>query len=262
MRAPIGNRIIRLETVDSTNSFVLQNPESLENHGTVVIAENQTSGRGRNGRQFLSFPGKNLTFSVVIHSTLAREDMGFYSLLAGIAVVRALQSYTSISPRLKWPNDVLVDHRKICGILIEQAPPLSPETPVLVMGIGINCLGTPGDYPNFLKNQVTTLQALQTSNPEMVHPIDPEMVFQEVLKHLEQVLQELLQKGKSALVETWLKHSNAMGAQVRYETKNGFVDGTIEGMTQEGYLLIRHESGRLDTHISGDVLYQDSPYGG
>ncbi len=250
----IGHQIIRLDEIESTNSFVLQNKEYLKQHGTVVTAHTQTGGRGRLDREFVALPGKNITFSVVVHSTPPLEDLGIYSLLAGIAVFRTLSPYTRISPRLKWPNDVLVGQRKICGILVEVATVPEIKNPVLVIGIGINGKGSVTDYPKELQNIVTTLEE------ESAKRIVLETIFQNVLMHLNEVLDELLAHRKAELMEEWLSHSNAVGASVKYETHQDWATGVVEGLTSSGYLLIRDVTGELHTHISGDVLYSESPY--
>ncbi len=252
---PIGHRIIRLERVDSTNSFLVREKQYLKEHGLVVTAKAQLGGRGRSGRSYISVPGKNLTFSVVIHPPSHREQIGVYSILAGIAVTRALRPYVNTPPRLKWPNDVLVGKRKICGILLEATNLAGIDFPVLIVGIGINCLGSPQDFPRDLQPVLTTLQV------ESSKKIDPALVLRETLWRLEQVIRELSDQGMANLREEWLRLSDSIGAAVRYETFEGWDYGNIAGLTTEGYLLIRHHSGKLVTHVSGDVLYRESPYG-
>ncbi len=251
----IGHRIIYLDEVDSTNSFLMRENQYLKVHGLVVTAKSQRGGRGRSGREYISFPGKNLTFSVVIHPQTHREQLGIYSLLAGIAVTRTLSPFVNTPPRLKWPNDVLIGKRKICGILLEKTNLAEVGSPILVVGIGINCLGSPQDFPQDLQQTLTTLQVESTKKIEL------DLVFRETLLQVEQVILELTKQGTADLLEEWLRHSNSLGAAVQYETIEGWDFGTIAGLTAEGYLLIRHHSGKLIPHVSGDVLYQESPYG-
>ncbi len=251
----IGQRIIRFDEIDSTNSFLMREKQYLKEHGLVVIAQFQAGGRGRGARKFRAFPGKNITFSVVIHPSVKVKEISIYSLLAGIAVVRTLKAYTTTPPRLKWPNDVLINRRKICGILLEVSYLPELHHSVLVMGIGINCLGNSGDYPEELQSRITTLQQ------ESKLPIDQESVFQAVLRDLEGVLAELETRGSAHLLHEWIAHSKAIGSAIKYETQKGWVRGTIEGLTPTGYLLIRDDFGELQTHISGDVRYLESPYG-
>ena len=117
----IGNRIIHFNEIDSTNSYLKTNKELLQNHGLVVRTDMQTSGRGRASRKFVSLPGKNLTFSVVLHPQKPASEIQIYSLLASVVVARVLENYVN-SIHLKWPNDVIVRQKKICGILLHNLP--------------------------------------------------------------------------------------------------------------------------------------------
>lgn len=251
---PIGHEILRFDELDSTNSFLLREKQYLRRHGLVVITRSQVGGRGRAGRRYVAVPGKNITFSVVVHPLAALGEVSVYALLAGLAVARGLEKYTRTKPRLKWPNDVLVGHRKVCGILLEAAPVADLAQPVLVMGIGINCLGSAKEFPEELKKTITTLEE------ESEHVLDQETVFQDILHHIEQVLHDLQQQGLPPLLQEWQAYSDSIGAKVRYETPKGWSQGTIEGLTAVGYLLIRNDSGELQTHLSGDVVYTQSPY--
>ncbi len=248
---PIGHRIVRLDEVESTNSYLLQAPELLREHGVVVIAHSQTAGRGRMKRQFVTFPGKNLTFSVVIHSKLHLDQLGAYALVSGVAVARVLEPLLAEPVRLKWPNDVLIGSRKICGILVEVAHVPELDQPVLVVGIGLNCLGSPTDYPDALRPLVTTLEH------EIREPVELDPLLSEILSSMEEIVSPLQNQGMSTVLNEWLYRSDAVGKQVHYETPKGWKTGRIEGLTSEGYLLIQQPSGEWTTHISGDVVYSE-----
>ena len=107
----IGNRIIHFNEINSTNSYLKSNHELLQQHGLVVRTDMQTSGRGRASREFVSLPGKNLTFSVVLHPQKPASEIQIHSLLASVVVARVLENYVN-SIRLKWPNDVIVSQKK------------------------------------------------------------------------------------------------------------------------------------------------------
>jgi len=272
MSESIGKRIIRLTEVGSTNTYLKDNSELLKQHGLVVIAEMQTSGRGRAGRKFVSLPQKNVTFSVVLHPGLALGEVQVFALLAGIVVARVLEKYIN-GVRLKWPNDVLVNGKKICGILLETIKIPAQNFPVLILGIGFL-----KDYPEELQDILTTLETEIAQNSNLIigaedqAALDNETVFKLLLKELECCFEEFsknittnrkadyLTDGQSALLEEWLKRSQARGRKVRSlnnveeQTKSSGSVGTIEGLTKEGYLQIRTETGELLTHVSGDII--------
>ena len=277
MSATIGKRIIRLSEVGSTNTYLKDNSELLKEHGLVVIAEMQTSGRGRAGRKFVSLPDKNVTFSVVLHPGLALGEVQVFALLAGIVVARVLENYIE-GVRLKWPNDVLVNGKKICGILLETITIPQQNFPVLILGIGLNTKGFLKEYPQELQKLVTTLEAEIYQNSNVINgtedqpALENETVFQLLLSELECCFAEFsnntsanrevgyLINARSALLNEWLKRSQAKGRKVRSlnnieeQTKGSGTVGTIVGLTKEGYLQIRTETGEIMTHVSGDIL--------
>ena len=275
MSGKIGNRIIYFNEIDSTNSYLKSNQELLQHHGLVVRTDMQTSGRGRASRKFVSLPGKNLTFSVVLHPQKPASEIQIYSLLASVVVARVLENYVN-SIRLKWPNDVIVRGKKICGILLETINIPKQNFPILIMGIGLNTKGTYKDYPDDLKKIVTTLEFEMSRNSETKLNIKTsilknETIFNQLLNELERCLKEFSEikkisgnknniGGQSALLKEWLDRSRAKGRKVcsLYNTKvqrnsKGKL-GIIEGLTSEGYLQIRTESGNILTHVSGDII--------
>ena len=277
MSEKIGNRIIRLDEVDSTNSYLKGRNDLLQQHGLVVIADMQTSGRGRVGREFVSLRGKNLTFSVVLHPELPLGEIQVLSLLAGVAVSRVLEKYLN-KIRLKWPNDVLVCEKKICGILLEAITIPEQSFPVLVMGIGLNTKGCLNDYPEELQDIVTTIESEISRNFKIVSEtetapdLENETVFQQLLLELECCMEEFSggsenlrelnnsASGYSALLQEWLQRAQAIGRKVHSlrdaeeMAKDTGTVGTIEGLTKDGYLQIRTETGHIMTHVSGDIL--------
>ena len=277
MAEKIGNKIIRLTEVGSTNTYLKENCNLLKQHGLVVLAEMQTSGRGRAGRKFVSLPAKNITFSVVLHPNLPLAEVQVFALMAGVVVARVLETYVD-QILLKWPNDVMVRGKKICGILLETITITEQHFPVLILGIGLNTKGFLIDYPKELQTVITTLEAeiLRSSNAilesEAASYLENETVFQQLLKQLECCLEEFsydaattlrsenIIDGRTALLQEWLKRSQAIGRKVRSLnnveelTKGSGTVGIIEGLTKEGYLRIRTESGQILSHISGDIL--------
>ena len=277
MSEKIGCHIIRLKEIDSTNSYLKDKSELLQRNGLVVIAEMQVSGRGRAGRKFTSVIGNNVTFSVVLHPNLPLEEIQIFALLAGVAVARVLENYVK-NIRLKWPNDVLVNEKKICGILLETINIHDHSFPVLIMGIGLNTKGCPNDYPEELQNIVTTIESEISpisdisSKSESAPVLNNESIFQQLLLELDSCLEkfslvsantqnsEKTTSGRSSLLQEWLQRAKALGRKVcilnnvEERVKDSGTVGIIEGLTREGYLQIRTDSGQILTHVSGDIF--------
>lgn len=277
MSENIGCHIIRLKEIDSTNSYLKDKSELLQRNGLVVIAEMQVSGRGRAGRKFTSVIGNNVTFSVVLHPNLPLEEIQIFALLAGVAVARVLENYVK-NIRLKWPNDVLVNEKKICGILLETINIPDHSFPVLIMGIGLNTKGCPNDYPEELQNIVTTIESEMSpisdisSKTESAPALNNESIFQQLLLELDSCLEKFslvsantqnsdkTTSGRSSLLQEWLQRAKALGRKVcslnnvEERVKDSGIVGIIEGLTREGYLQIRTDSGEILTHVSGDIF--------
>jgi len=277
MSENIGCHIIRLKEIDSTNSYLKDKSELLQRNGLVVIAEMQVSGRGRAGRKFTSVIANNVTFSVVLHPNLPLEEIQIFALLAGVAVARVLENYVK-NIRLKWPNDVLVNEKKICGILLETINIPDHSFPVLIMGIGLNTKGCPNDYPEELQNIVTTIESEMSpisdisSKTESAPVLNNESIFQQLLLELDSCLEKFslvsantqnsdkTTSGRSSLLQEWLQRAKALGRKVcslnnvEERVKDSGTVGIIEGLTREGYLQIRTDSGQILTHVSGDIF--------
>ena len=214
----------------------------------------------------------------MLHPELPLGKIQVLSLLAGVAVSRVLEKYLN-KIRLKWPNDVLVCEKKICGILLEAITIPEQSFPVLIMGIGLNTKGCLNDYPEELQDIVTTIESEISRNFKIVSEtekapdLENETVFQQLLLELECCMEEFsggsenLRKlnnsasGYSALLQEWLQRAQAIGRKVHSlrdaeeeMAKDTGTVGTIEGLTKDGYLQIRTETGHIMTHVSGDIL--------
>lgn len=243
----IGEAIIRLEQVASTNTLVLGDPAYLERHGLVVLARHQTGGRGRMGHHWVSLPGQQLQFSVVLHPRFSGADFPAVALVTGLAVAGAVREQLGLQPGLKWPNDVLLGGRKFCGILVEGTSGVAGR-PRLVAGIGIDCHGGAADYPPELLPLLTTLAQ------ETGADVDSEALLQVVLAHLEVRWEQLSAGGKAALLAEWKGYGVlGEGQRVRVQTPQGVREGVPEGLTAEGYLVIRLPDGSTVTQVSGDL---------
>ena len=244
----LGHTVIRLKEAASTNSLVMETPDYLGNHGLVLLAGHQTAGRGRVGRKWASVPGLQLQFTVVLHPPLPREQVSIISLLAGLAVGECLKSLPGLQPLLKWPNDVILNGRKVCGILVEMKQ--VQTGPRLALGIGLNCLGAPEDFPPDVRGLLTTL------SHEAGAPVEMEAVFKAVLEALQSRYQRLLHGGKAALLEDWSALADLPGRAVRYPTAEGERRGEALGLSPEGYLLIATSEGGTHVHASGELEWE------
>jgi BirA family biotin operon repressor/biotin-[acetyl-CoA-carboxylase] ligase len=237
-----GRTIHTFETIDSTNSYArsiaAEAPE-----GTIVIAEHQTHGRGRLGRQWHASAGKNLTFSLIIRPTLPPSSAGLISLYASLGVAKAIESSTGVAARCKWPNDVLAGGRKLSGILSEVVIS-PPERFSVVIGIGVNVFET--EFPPELRQSATSI-ALAGGKAG-----DRSSVLCAILEELEQSY-HLLDGTKGAeLIAAWSARSPMLGAAIEIAQNGGVVRGTATCLAEDGRLVVENAEG---THyiVAGDA---------
>jgi BirA family biotin operon repressor/biotin-[acetyl-CoA-carboxylase] ligase len=242
-----------LPTCDSTNAVLLGRAESGAPSGTVVIAEEQTAGRGRRGRSWFASPGDSLTFSLLWRFAPGTAPAGL-SLAVGVAVARALQKVGAGSPcvpgtslreqvtALKWPNDILRDGRKLGGILVE----LVPGAPhAAVIGIGIN-LRLPAAMPEEVRAASAALSAGGDAP-------DANALYAALLGELLVTLETFATAGFAAIRPQWLAHHAHQDARVTLSSDFGPPrEGICRGVDTDGALLLDVD-GRVERILSGEV---------
>ena len=240
--------------VDSTNRVLADLARAGASHGTVVVAESQTAGRGRLGRPWVSPHGVNLYASILMTTTQASSAITWIPLLAAVAIVRALTTQAGLSLRVKWPNDVLVPRnggeRKLAGILVEAISSSQAGEKAVVVGFGINVNMPPEAFPEDLRATATSLLI------ETGHPIDRAPLLAEVLGEMERLYDQLHDQGTSGLAAAYETICATLGRQVRIERAGaGPVEGTAEGLAPDGALRLRTREGKTLEIRAGDVVH-------
>jgi BirA family biotin operon repressor/biotin-[acetyl-CoA-carboxylase] ligase len=262
----VGDRLIYLSAVDSTNSLAMRVAYERPDEGVVVLTDSQTAGRGRQGRRWVDLSGRN-----VLSSTLLRPFFPPYLLVmvASLAVVDSIAEACSVSTTIKWPNDVLFEDRKVAGILIETSRDLTGRM-VAIVGIGINVNGHIEDVvENFpahaqLAATATTLEAV------CGHILSRETLIAHLLRHIETNYLALQQEFKhytssvsaetygpiSRLIrERWRSRLSTLGRIIQVRQGDKVVSGVAEDVDDNGELLLRRHSGELVSITWGDVGY-------
>ncbi|KAF0164316.1 MAG: BirA family transcriptional regulator biotin operon repressor / biotin-acetyl-CoA-carboxylase ligase [Rhodocyclaceae bacterium] len=230
-----------LPTCDSTNAVLLARAEAGAPSGTVVIAEEQTAGRGRRGRTWFASPGDSLTFSLLWRFAPGTAPAGL-SLAVGVAVARALSRVGAGGTALKWPNDILRDDRKLGGILVE----LVPGAPhAAVIGIGIN-LRLPVAMPEDVRAASAAILAAGDT-------IDANSLYAALLGELLATLEAFAAGGFAAIRPEWLAHHAFQDARVSLTSDFGPPRaGICRGVDSDGALLLEVD-GRVERILSGEV---------
>jgi BirA family biotin operon repressor/biotin-[acetyl-CoA-carboxylase] ligase len=234
-----------IDRVESTNTLLMQRAAAGARGGAVIAAEWQTSGRGRRGRAWHALPGAALTFSLLWRFEQGAGLLAGLSLAVGVAVTRALARCGVKDAGLKWPNDVLWRGRKLAGILIEmQGDMLGPSAAVI--GIGLNCR-----MPAALRDRIDQ-PAVDITTAAGVAP-ERNRLLATLLIELDRVLTEFARDGFAPFRDDWQRCHVYQGRPVRIDLPDGgIVNGTAEGVAENGALLLATQSGQLRLH-SGEV---------
>ena len=250
--APLGAPVLYFDTIGSTNDVAAALVASGHHEGAVVVADAQTAGRGRRGRTWFSPPGAGLYVSVVLAPGRARVSperaTALLTLSAGVALSEAVERVTGLAPAIKWPNDLLVDRRKLAGILAEGvASPAFHGLQAVVLGYGINVM--PASYPPDLAARVTSLET------ELGRSVDRAAVCAESLASLAARYHDLLEGRYDAILDAWRARAfGSRGARVEWDTPAGLRTGITEGIDDMGALLVRGGSG-VERIVAGEVRW-------
>jgi BirA family biotin operon repressor/biotin-[acetyl-CoA-carboxylase] ligase len=239
----IGKKLFVFESIDSTNACAKTLAETGTIEGTVVVADHQSAGRGRLGRSWKSEPGTNLLFSIVLRPSLKKESAGLLTFYSAVFIARALERVSEHSIECKWPNDIMLNGRKCCGILLENSF-LQDRFDFSVIGIGINV--NQSSFPDDLAARATSLLK------ELERKFDRANLLQELLREADALL-PCVQKGDSAkIMEEWNSRCSMFGRPVTIAHGDEHVSGTALRLDAEGGLVIDTPKGQA-TFYAGDV---------
>lgn len=230
-----------VESTGSTNADLVSAAAAGEPAGLVLVAEEQTAGRGRLDRTWTAPPRSGLTFSVLLRPSVPPRALGWLPLLAGLAVAEALGRLAELDVRLKWPNDLVVDDRKLAGVLAERT------TGAVVVGIGLNVSALATELP------VATATSLAIEGAACT---DRDPLLRAILRRLaERVSRWDGPYGDRGLADDYRARCATIGRAVRAELPGAaVVEGVAEGVDDDGRLLIRAGAG-LETVGAGDVVH-------
>ncbi len=240
----VGQRVVYYPSLASTMDVARQEARQGAAEGTVVITDKQTAGRGRLQRVWLS-PGGSIALSIILHPGPAQ--LPSLIMLASLAVVHSIETATGLKSQIKWPNDVLISGRKVCGILIESGVQGS-RVNYAVIGIGINVNLKLADFPEILP--------IATSlSDELGSDVSRLSVIRCLLVEVERLYLALSTGG--TVYEEWRDSLVTLGKKVRARTGETIYEGVAESVDRDGSLRLRGADGSLTRIVVGDVTLRD-----
>ena len=232
------------ETLDSTNDEALKHARQGAEEGLCIIARQQTAGRGRYGRTWVSDKDAGLYFSIILRPNLEAPFLPLLTLLSGVAVHEMLCDYGA-RPDIKWVNDILVDEKKICGILAETAE--TSRGLAVVVGIGINLSSR-----NFPPEIAASATSLEEAAGKVLSPTDAAGTLARYLSYFYQILTS--QEGTSTILGEWEKRSTYFsGKAVKTTVGNETLTGVTDGLEPNGALRLRTSDGNVAIIQAGEI---------
>ena len=240
----IGRRVVHLDVVDSTMDEARRSAAEGTAEGTVFVAEEQTAGRGRFSRAWVSPRGENLSFSVLLRPTPAQ--LPFVNMAATLAVSGGIADATGLSPGIKWPNDVRIGGLKVSGILIETVLEAG-QVDHAVVGIGVNVNFDPAKYSEVAATATSIYR-------ETGRKTDRGVLLQVVLRRFDEHYGRV--KDGHSLTREWAAQMETIGRRVRVAWRDQVVEGTAESVDEQGNLIVRRADGSIFTAVAGEVTLQ------
>lgn len=244
----LGKNIIILDSIDSTNNYLKEKADVLPD-GTLVIAKKQTGGKGRFGRKFESPEGTGLYMSVLIKS--GKYNLNFITILAAVAVHRAIFEVCKIKTQIKWVNDIHYNGKKLCGILTEAT--IEGETGNInniILGIGINT-GKWNELPENLEKIITTLEDISCKK------ISQNKLCVEVLKNIEMLLNDIsCENGIHNLLNEYKENLNVFNKNITVVFGKNRVNGYIKDITETGALMVIDNENKEHIINSGEIIFE------
>lgn len=247
----IGRKIYYFNTIDSTQNFALKLASKPHENGSIVISEQQTHGRGRQNRKWFS-PRGGIWLSVLLKPNFEISQASLFPMLTSLALAISIEKVLKLKPKLKWPNDLTLNNKKVAGVLVD-ASVESNQIDYLVIGVGINFKIQPSTISKIAKNSgnfygIATLVKKKEK-------ADPILLLQAFLYELEQLYSKLVAGNLHRIKNEWEKRSSTIGRKVKISAPSGEIKGKATGIDDDGALLISSK-GKTRRLLVGDISYQ------
>jgi BirA family biotin operon repressor/biotin-[acetyl-CoA-carboxylase] ligase len=230
-----------VQVTGSTNADLADAARHGAREGRVLIAEEQSSGHGRLGRHWVSPARAGLTMSFLLRPTVPREQWATLSLLTAVAIEETLNAVCGVHAKLKWPNDILIDDRKLCGILSQV------EGDAVIVGVGLNVSLTEAELP---VPEATSLLIAGAAT------LDRAEIAADILAHVAAVYETWNERGPDSVIERWRRNSATLGRHVAVSFPNGrTLTGRAVGIDAAGCLQVAGPDGAVETIAAGDIVH-------
>ncbi len=241
----LGREIISYKKVDSTNDVAYSLAEKGAKEGVVILADEQAKGKGRHGRPWASPPKGGIYLSCILRPHITPNEIPKITMLAAVAIAKSIRKVFGLPAMIKWPNDILINNKKVCGILTEMKAE-QDRVDFIVLGIGIN-VNTPAKtlpkYASSIKEEM--------SHKDSLSRLD---LVKAVLENLEREYKLLEKEGFDPIIDEWKDFSCMLGSRVKVILQTRTFEGQAQNIDRDGSLIVRRDSGILERVSSGDIM--------
>jgi len=245
----IGRKIYYFNEVDSTNIVarkIIRNGGMKTDDGTVIIAEKQIKGKGRLDRNWIS-PEGGLWFSVILNPTIDLLYLPLITLMSSVIVTRIIRNFYQINAKIKWPNDILIDNKKICGILTETSIS-SNSLDYVIVGIGLNVNISIEDFPENIINNTISLKSIIGEN------ISRKRILIGILEEFEKYYETFKKSNFTSIINEWKLYSGTIGSKVSINTGRNVITGKAIDIDKNGGLILKMKNGDCEKVMSGTII--------
>jgi BirA family transcriptional regulator, biotin operon repressor / biotin---[acetyl-CoA-carboxylase] ligase len=243
----LGAKLHYFSEIDSTNAYARQLAAAGADEGEIVVAEAQTRGRGRLGRSWISPPFVNLYLSVILRPHLPPMHAPQLTLMAAVALADTVASFLRTPPTIKWPNDILIEGRKVAGILTESRCD-SERIEFVILGIGAN-LNYPAELmPDSIRDRATSIASVTQTE------VSREEFFRRLIQALDRCYGEIEESGFADLAHRWEALFGLREKKVRAEMAGRTITGIAKGIDPDGALIVEDGRGERQRIVAGDVI--------
>ena len=244
----LGKKIVHKTSVPTTQRIAHELALDGAEHGTIIIADEQTKGKGRVDKTFYSKKDEGIWMSIILRPTIPPYLAPQLTLLTATVLANVMDNYVHVQPQIKWPNDVLIEGKKVSGILTEMQAEQDRVLYVIV-GIGINVNQQINDFPEAIKERVTSLR-METNKQWKLVPI-----IQKLLQTFEKKYNQFMNQGFDSVKTAWESYGFRLNERLEIQTGKEYWEGLFLGIAEDGALLAQRENGEIEKIYSGEISW-------
>ena len=244
----LGKKLIHKQSVPSTQRIAHELALDGAKHGTIVLADEQTQGKGRVEKSFHSKKEQGIWMSIILRPDIPPYLAPQLTLLTATVLANVLDRYADVTPQIKWPNDVLINGKKISGILTEMQAE-QDQVLYVIVGIGININQQTSDFPEEIRDRVTSLKMASGQSWDLVPFI------QEILQTFETKYNQFIETGFAPVKNDWENYGFRLNERLEIKTGKDTWQGVFLGIAEDGALLAKRDTGKIEKIYSGEISW-------